>query len=107
MAKDYEVHWGWQSPSLNRWISPGTAYLVPKLTDEEIAHAKAMGYITEVALPAGVKSVRDAQLKQFEQVMDAEDQQRKDEAKRSAKAIEQAQDESGSGPIARAPRGGR
>jgi hypothetical protein len=104
MAKDYEVTWGWQSPSLNRWIGPGTEYLVPKLTDEEIEHAKAQGFIREVDLPAGIKSIREAQLQQDEKQQDAARQIQRDEAKRSARAVEEAQEASGRGPIARTPR---
>src|SRR5213075_2608067 len=104
MAKDYEVTWGWQYPSLNRWIGPGTEYLVPKLPDEEIAHAKAQGFIREVELPAGIKSMRELQEQQDEKMQDAAQQMQRDEAKRSARGVEESQEASGKGPIARVPR---
>ena len=107
MAKDYEVLWGFQCPSLDRWISPDTAYLVPRMADKELDHAMAQGYIREVTLPAGVKSIREAQAKADDDAKAREQAIRKDEEKRSARAIEEAKEESGSSPTARVKGGSR
>jgi hypothetical protein len=106
MAKDYEVMWGFQCPSLDRWISPATAYLVPRMSDDELAHYKANGYVREVILPAGIKSIQDAAEQADDRATAAQEEQRKDEAKRSAKAIERAKEEGGTGSMSKVVKGG-
>lgn len=71
MAKGYEVLRAFNSPSLNRWITRDTAHLVPKLSDGELSHALKTGAVREVALPAGTKTVAEAQEKEAAEAREA------------------------------------